>query len=127
MEQSVDHGVSGLEAGSGGNGEGSRTVMGAFGTEAVMLDEIQKTPIVFVRKSSRNIREPDRLQEMLNFKLYWFYFEQRFNWANFWNVPNNAKDEFLFYIFYSIKHGTCYLRENIYFYLFMFKLVVKMI
>ena len=106
-----------MEAGSGGNGEGSRTVMGAFGTEAVMLDEIQKTPIVFVRKSSRNIREPDRLQEMLNFKLYWFYFEQRFNWANFWfpMFPTMLKMNFLFYIFYSIKHGTCYLKDNIYF------------
>ena len=115
-----------MEAGSGENGEGSQTVTGAFGTEAVLFDEIQKTPIVFIRKSTRNIREPDRLQEMLNFKLYRFYFVPRFNWVNFLD-SDNAKYEFLIYILYSINHGTCYLRENIYFYLFMFKLVVKMI
>jgi len=63
-----------LEAGSGGNGEGSRTVLqekDVSGAEAVMLDELQKTPIIpLVRKSSRHIREPDRFQEMLNFILW---------------------------------------------------------
>ena len=63
-----------MEAGSGGNGEGSRTVLqekDVSGAEAVILDELQKTSrIPLVRKSSRHIREPDRFQEMLNFILW---------------------------------------------------------
>ena len=60
-----------LEAGSGGHGEGSRTVLqeeGVLVSETGIVDERQKTPIIsLVRKSSRHIREPDRFQEMLNF------------------------------------------------------------
>ena len=64
-----------LEAGSGGHGEGSRTVLqeeGVLVSETGIVDERQKTPIIsLVRKSSRHIREPDRFQEMLNFILWW--------------------------------------------------------
>ena len=64
-----------MEAGSGGNSEGSRTVLqekDVLGAGAVMLDELQKTPrIPLIRKSSRPVREPDRFQEMLNFILWW--------------------------------------------------------
>ena len=93
-----------LEAGSGGNGEGSRTVLqeeGVLVSETGMVDERQKTPIIsLVRKSSRHIREPDRFQEMLNFYIMLVpNFEQGL-FKNFCIFPNRAKDEKLgLYIF----------------------------
>lgn len=100
-----------MEAGSGGNSEGSRTFLpeeGASVTEAVMVDEIQKTPIIFVRKSSHHIREPDRFQEMLNFILLWFLILSKALVKKSLEVfPTMLKVKVWVYIFlYSIKYGT---------------------